>query len=128
MVQIDFRASTAEQALHTEPYQIDLSQHGGGEQAAWTSGTMKKDGTHPRVYVATGSHANYFGNALYLGRSASAGFGCDDTRQATEAVRAQAVILPDIPSSATSPFAWLAFRGRWDRRSRASTTVPRARP
>ena len=35
--------------------------------------------THPVVYPAAGSHANYFGSAVYLGSSASTGVGCDDT-------------------------------------------------
>ena len=40
-------------------------------------------GTHPVVHPAAGSHANFFGEALYLGSSASEGVGCDDTRGPT---------------------------------------------
>jgi hypothetical protein len=113
MAQVDFRASTAEEALSKAPYEVDLSQHAGGERADWTDTKLEKQGTHPVIYDATGSHANYFGSALYLGRGAREGFGCDDTRKATTRLSLQTVLLPDIPSSASAPFAWLAFKGRW---------------
>ena len=84
MAQVDFAASTAAAALRVGPYEVDLSQHAGGERSAWTDTKLQKDGTHPIIYDATGSHANYFSRALYLGRGAREGFGCDDTRNATE--------------------------------------------
>jgi hypothetical protein len=70
------------------------------------------------IYDATGSHANYTGRALYLGRGAREGFGCDDTRKATTPVPLQTVLLPEIPTSRSAPFAWLAFYGRWDQKER----------
>jgi Necrosis inducing protein (NPP1) len=42
-----------------EPLQLGYSQHCGGERREWTA-TARFDGTHPVVYVAVGSHANYF--------------------------------------------------------------------
>ncbi len=40
------------------PQRALYSQHGAGENAAW--GDVEKVDTHPVVYVAQGSHANYF--------------------------------------------------------------------
>ncbi len=40
------------------PQRAVYSQHGAGENAAWSD--VEKVGTHPVVYVAQGSHANYF--------------------------------------------------------------------
>ena len=114
MAQVDFDAPNASEALLKGPYEVDLSQHAGGERSAWTDTKLEKHGTHPVIYDATGSHANYFGSGLYLGRGAREGFGCDDTRTATKRLQLQTVLLPDVvPSSATAPYAWLAFDGRW---------------
>jgi hypothetical protein len=124
MAQVDFDAANAEEALARGPYQVDLSQHGGGERTQWTDRELRKDGTHPIVYDATGSHANYFGEALYLGRSAQEGFGCDNTRRATQAVALQTVLLPDVPNSASSPEAWLAFDGLWGERQPGPNNGP----
>ena len=70
MIQLDFDASDAAAALETEPYQVGYSQHTGGERAAWGAAKLKLvDGTHPVVYLAAGSHANYFSvRQLFLGR------------------------------------------------------------
>jgi hypothetical protein len=116
MAQVDFAASTAAAALRVGPYEVDLSQHAGGERSGWTDTKLQKEGTHPVIYDATGSHANYFSRALYLGRGAREGFGCDDTRDATQRLKLKTVLLPDIPSSASAPYAWLGFQGRWGQR------------
>ena len=131
MAQVDFDASSAAEALGKSPYEVDLSQHAGGERSDWTDSKLQRQGTHPVIYDATGSHANYFGRALYLGRGAREGFGCDDTRKATERLQLRTVLLPDIPSSAWAPYAWLAFEGRWGQRERGinnGPTGPGAKP
>ena len=76
------------------------------------------------IYDATGSHANYFGSALYLGRGANEGFGCDDTRKAMKRLQPGVDLLPDIPSSASAPYAWLAFQGRWGQTERGINNGP----
>ena len=76
------------------------------------------------IYDATGSHANYFGSALYLGRGAREGFGCDDTRTATTRLQLQTVLLPEIPTSASSPYAWLAYGGRWGQKEKGINNGP----
>jgi hypothetical protein len=116
MAQVDFAAPSVAGALHVSPYEVDLSQHAGGERAGWTDSKLQRQGTHPVIYDATGSHANYFGRALYLGRGAREGFGCDDTRDASRRLDLKTIVLPDIPSSPSAPYAWLAFQGRWGQR------------
>ena len=116
MAQVDFAAADPAAALAAGPYEVDLSQHAGGERSAWSDAKLDKRGTHPVIYDATGSHANYFGRALYLGRGAREGFGCDDTREATQQLPLSTVLLPDVPRSASAPYAWLAFQGRWGER------------
>ena len=124
MAQVDFDARDAAEALRKGPYQVDLSQHAGGERSEWTDTKLHKQGAHPLIYDATGSHANYFESALYLGRGAREGFGCDDTRDATQRVQLRTVLLPDIPSSSSAPYAWLAFQGRWGQRERGINNGP----
>ncbi len=124
MSQVDFDASTVQQALSEAPYQVDVAQHAGGERSEWTDPRVEKNGTHPVIFVATGSHASYFGAAVYLGRSPHEGFGCDSTRKSTEPAPAQIVLLPNVPSSPTALFAWLAFNGRWGQRERAINNGP----
>jgi hypothetical protein len=124
MGQVDFDASDASEALSKGPYEVDLSQHAGGERSAWTDPKLQKQGTHPVIYDATGSHANYFGSGLYLGRGAREGFGCDDTRTATTQLHLQTVLLPDVPSSASAPYAWLAFQGRWGQKEKGINNGP----
>jgi hypothetical protein len=114
MAQVDFDAPTPERALEIGPYEVDLSQHAGGERGAWDNDPkLAKDGTHPIVHIATGAHAGYFQRRLYLGKGGSAIFGCEDTRSATEPVSMQTTLLPDTPVPSDSPFAWLDFAGRW---------------
>ena len=124
MAQVDFAASDVAAALQVRPYEVDLSQHAGGERSGWTDTKLQKEGTHPIIYDATGSHANYFGRALYLGRGAREGFGCDDTRDATQRLGLKTVLLPDTPASASAPFAWLGFPGRWGQRETGINNGP----
>src|SRR5262245_34412428 len=80
MIQLDCPAGTAAQALRLRPTEVGYSQHEGAESAQWGDKKLKLvDRTHPVVYPALGSHANYYGSHLYLGRSAAQGVGCDDT-------------------------------------------------
>lgn len=124
MVQVDFEAIGVTEALARGPYEVDVAQHEGGERAAWNDRELRKDETHPVLYVATGSHATYFGQALYLGRSGHEGFGCDNTSRATEAVSPQVEQLPGVPDSAAAPDAWVAFEGLWGERKSAFNNGP----
>src|SRR6185437_2412570 len=65
------------------------------------------------VHPAAGSHANFYGEALYLGSSAQEGVGCDDTRGPTLDVRPTVQTIPSDPSRAKADYPWIAFEGRW---------------
>jgi len=125
MVQLVFEAGSADEALSTTPAEIGYSQHEGGEKAEWGAEKLELvDGTHPVVYPAAGSHANFFDDALYLGRSAEQGVGCDDTTGPSTELRPNVRTIPSDPTVATERFPWIAFEGRWGERQRAIYNGP----
>jgi hypothetical protein len=114
MIQLVFDAPTAAAALHTSPVEVGYSQHEGAERAGWDDAKLERiGGTHPVVHPADGSHANFYGEALYLGSSASEGVGCDDTRGPTVDVRPQVLTIPSDANAAPASYPWIAFQGRW---------------
>ncbi len=114
MIQLDFDAATAAEALTKTPTQVGYSQHEGAERAKWGDEKLQLvDGTHPVVHPAAGSHANFYGEALYLGSSASEGVGCDDTRGPTLDLRPVVQTIPSDPAAALKAFPWIGFAGRW---------------
>ncbi len=113
-IQLLFDADDARQALAREPVSVGYSQHEGSEEATWGEEKLELvDGTHPVVYPAAGSHANFFESALYLGSSAEQGVGCDDTSGPSLDVRPVVRTIPSQPDEAGSLFPWIAFEGRW---------------
>jgi hypothetical protein len=115
MIQLNFDAPTAEAALQERaPTEVGYSQHEGAEKAAWNDPKLERvDGTHPVVHPADGSHANFYGEALYLGSSASEGVGCDDTRGPTIDERPAVVTIPSDAKTADAQYPWIDFAGRW---------------
>ena len=114
MIQLDFDAATPAEALSRTPTSVGYSQHEGAERAAWDDPKLDLvGGTHPVVHPAAGSHANFYGEALYLGRSASEGVGCDDTRGPTLELRPVVDTIPSDPAAARRAFPWIEFAGRW---------------
>ena len=114
MIQLVFDASTPAQALEQAPVEVGYSQHEGAERAAWNDDKLERvDGTHPVVHPAAGSHANFYGEALYLGSSAEQGVGCDDTRAPAFDIRPTVETIPSDPAQARADFPWIAFEGRW---------------
>jgi hypothetical protein len=112
-MQIAFEADTAAGALSSRPYKIVLFQHSGGEHADWDDSKVQKEGTHPVVYSAAGSHATFYGPALWLGNGQNgSGVGCDNTTKPLSTFRPRPILLPDVPVD-TGQFAWLSFTGRW---------------
>ena len=123
-IQIVFPAATAEEALGVEPIEVGYSQHEGGERADWTDAKLERDGPRPVVYASAGSHASYFGAALYLGRNGSEGFGCDDTGGAAVRIDPEVVVLPTSVDDPDSDLAWLGFLGLWGERGEGPYSGP----
>jgi hypothetical protein len=113
-IQLNFPAASADAALQTSPTEVGYSQHNGAERAAWGDSKLERvDGTHPVVYPAEGSHANYFQPALYLGSSAAEGVGCDNTRGPWQEIHPVVSVIPADPEAVRSQDPWLLFRGHW---------------
>jgi hypothetical protein len=112
-MQVVFDSSDPSQALKEGPTEIGLFQHGGGEKASWDDGKVEKEGTHPVVYPAAGSHATFYESAIYVenGRKGS-GVGCDDTSSPHRRVEVRPIEVPTRPGPG-SPFRWLKYEGRW---------------
>ena len=115
MMQLNFDTASVEEALVTQPASVILAQHEGGEIQDWDNISLL-DG-QPLVFPAAGSHATYFSANRWVGTSAQTGVGCDDTRTPARVVPPQVIALPrDVPTSASDPFAWLAYEGHWGER------------
>jgi Vacuolar protein sorting-associated protein 62 len=115
-IQLLFPASSVTEALDTEPLAVGYAQHEGGERADWNDDKLRREGTHPVVYSSQRSHASYFAPAVYMGRGASEGFGCDDTEEPSTRVEPDVVVLPDHVDDPEDPLAWVGFEGRWGER------------
>ena len=115
-ITLRFEVASVEEALTADPVAVGYSQHEGGERSEWDDPKLERDGDRPVVYSSAGSHASYFGSAIYLGRSASEGFGCDDTSGPSKRVDPEVVTLPDRADDPDDPLAWLSFEGRWGER------------
>jgi hypothetical protein len=114
MIQLDFDAATPVQALRTKPALVGYSQHQGAESAHWGDSKLQIiDGTHPVVYAALGSHANYYTSALHLGRSAAQGVGCDDTSGPSMQVTPKVALMPTDKAAYLHAYPWLGFQGHW---------------
>ena len=121
MIQVVLPAPDAETALGAAPESIAFAQHEGSETAPWGDSKVHADGDHVVVYPAMGSHAAYYTQAQWFGKSAAAGFGCDDTRSPGDLVRPEVVLLPE---QATGEFAWLGFTGRWGEKAPSFNNGP----
>jgi hypothetical protein len=114
MIQLDFDASTPAEALRRAPIEVGYSQHEGAERAGWSDDKLERvDRTHPVVHPAAGSHANFYGDALYLGSSAAEGVGCDDTRAPTVDLHPAVQTILSDQAQARKAFPWIGFQGRW---------------
>jgi len=99
------------------PEWVILSQHHGGTKRTWET-TLVEDGTHPKVYVALGSHANYFwGNEIYPN-----GIDIGNTRVeivdktgSVDRTLPQVLLIPESIGyqSSNGDASWLNFLGSW---------------
>ncbi len=103
-----------------QPRWVVLSQHHGGTRRAWSQAPVE-GGTHPAVYVALGSHANYFvGDEVYP-NSQEIGdrrITIVDRTGVAERVVPEVLLLPERDQLARAPHdwpraMWLHFRGHW---------------
>ncbi len=125
MIQVVFDVGTVQEALLTDPVAVGYSQHSGGEFADWTDDKLTREGTHPVVFAAAGSHASKFSSSTYIAWGAdSSGVGCDVTTGPSNRVEVQPIIVPGLVIDPTDPLAWTAFEGRWGERQRAFYNGP----
>jgi len=125
MIQLVFDAPNAHAALATKPAEVGYSSHEGAERAEWGDDKLEiVDGTHPVVYPSAGSHANKFTAALYLGSSADAGVGCDNTEGPHVELRPAVRTIPSDPKAAVDAFPWIDFQGRWGELQKAFYNGP----
>jgi hypothetical protein len=123
-MQLSFGAETTTAALHEEPGEIILFQHAGGERASWEDPKVQKEGTHPIVYPAAGSHATFYDSAVYIenGQHGS-GVGCDNTTEPLRELRPRPVLMPEAAPE-SGPFEWLTYDGRWGEREKGFNNGP----
>jgi hypothetical protein len=123
-MQLSFEAETTAAALREEPSEIIVFQHAGGERAEWSDAKVHKEGTHPIVYPAAGSHATFYDSAVYIqnGQRGS-GVGCDNTTEPLRELRPRPVLLPETASE-QGPFKWLSYDGRWGEKEKGFNNGP----
>jgi hypothetical protein len=123
-MQITFDAASAREALANGPDQIVLFQHSGGERGEWDDAKVKKEGTHPIVHPAAGSHATFYDSAVYVenGRHGS-GLGCDNTSEPLRRVDPRPLLVPTDPREGTR-FEWLTYEGRWGQKEKSFNNGP----
>jgi hypothetical protein len=90
------------------PVKALYSQHGAGENAEW--GDVEKVDAHPVVYVAQGSHANYF--RPYQGRIFIENDVVGGDGRTIMPVDLNVVLLGEEGSHPADQ-SWLDFEGRW---------------
>jgi hypothetical protein len=113
-IQVEFQAVDAEAALGIAPDLVVYSQHYGSERADWDDDKLTLvDDTRPVVFVAAGSHASQYDEGLFLGRSASEGFGCDTTVGPHDEVLPEVRTIPSDPAAAAAAYPWTTYRGHW---------------
>src|SRR4051794_6093166 len=123
-MQISFDADTPAEALAKGPSQIALFQHAGGERANWDDSKVQKDGTHPIVFPAAGSHATFYDDAIYIQNgSHGSGVGCDNTSPPNIRSDPLPVVIPTA-AAAGSEFQWLGFLGHWGQREKGFNNGP----
>ncbi len=123
-MQLSFESNTTAGALEEEPSEIIVFQHAGGERADWEDGKVQKEGTHPVVYPAAGSHATFYDSAVYLGNGQNgSGVGCDNTSEPLRELPLRPVLLPETAPE-EGAFQWLSYRGRWGEREKGYNNGP----
>jgi hypothetical protein len=125
-MQVTFEADSPAAALKSgeEPGEIIVFQHAGGERASWGDSKVQKEGSHPIVYPAAGSHATFYDSAVYVqnGQNGS-GVGCDNTTEPLRELRPRTILMPE-KTPRTGEFEWLSYYGRWGEREEGFNNGP----
>jgi RsiW-degrading membrane proteinase PrsW (M82 family) len=103
-----------------EPEWVVLSQHFGGSRRAWSTVQTEGD-THPVVYVALGSHANYFrGDELYPNGQDIGNLRVEimDRTGSFGRVIPKVTLIPDLEeiqesSDIWQDMEWISYGGHW---------------
>ncbi|OPX59331.1 MAG: hypothetical protein A4E29_01279 [Methanomassiliicoccales archaeon PtaB.Bin134] len=103
---------------YLEPVETTFSQHESGMTADWSD--VEKDGDHYKVYVARGSHANYFRS--YSGSMGLANDECGAASKLSYEDGDYDIIL------LTGGESWLNFMGRWGSNEGADSLLGQAGP
>jgi hypothetical protein len=123
-MQIAFEAANAGAALRSGPSEMVLFQHAGGETADWEDPKVEKEGTHPVVYPAAGSHATFYDSTVYVenGQEGS-GVGCDNTSEPLRELAVRPIEVPTHPTT-TGRFKWLTYFGHWGEKEEGFNNGP----
>jgi len=123
-MQIAFKANNPRQALASGPSEMVLFQHAGGETADWEDAKVEKEGTHPVVYPAAGSHATFYYSTVYVenGQGGS-GVGCDNTSEPLRRLSLRPVPIPTFPTT-TGHYRWLTYFGHWGQKEKGFNNGP----
>jgi hypothetical protein len=125
MIQLVFDANDAAEALGRDPIDVGYSAHEGATRSGWEDDTLEVvSGTRPVVYPAAGSHANKYSAALWLGSSAEAGVGCDDTQGPHRELSPRVETIPSDRAAAEAAYPWIGFEGRWGELQKAFFNGP----
>ena len=89
-----------------QPSQVMYSQHESGQSARWEQ--VDKDGTHVKVYVARGSHANYI--KPYSGKI---GLASDDVGNNGRILQPVSLDSNGYTIELLESQPWLSFAGHW---------------
>ena len=103
-----------------QPESVIYSQHHGGVRRTWSTTPVEGD-THPVVYVARGSHANYFAADEVYPHPKVIGnqrIVLVDRTGTSDRTLPEVRLIPSRAELAADPLSWpgaewLMFRGRW---------------
>lgn len=115
MIQLVFEADSVLQILaeSRDPVMASYSCHASGNSKPWAD--VDRDESHPNVYVATGSHANYFSAGTKFNPPECVAFGIDSAPDETEAriLERPTTLEIRLLTEDAQDDPWLLFRGRW---------------
>ena len=119
-----------------QPQWVVVSQHHGGTRRPWTAVQVEEE-THPVIYVALGSHANYlWGNEVFpnVREMGSTSFTVVDRTGRAHRTVPQVLLVPEREVVEQNPDAWpgmewLCFAGNWgERAAQADLAGPHGPP